>query len=536
MSDGLNEFRKLMARVQATIREDPARAVELLDEAVRCAESLDQSGARGDARRVPQLKLWKVRCLVQLGKHAEGIRTADEVLARLDLDSPVEMRLEALHLKAAILQEMGQGSEALGVSERASLVARESRKPDMMADSYCRYGELLRSNGQVEKARSFYARSLEHVPEERVDLRVATLCNLGNALLALGHPERALHTFDRALKIAADHQSVRRGPSQAGRGNALQELGRLEEARQAYLAAQEDFRDMGDSQTASGIGLNLGHLLSQEGNLREARAVFESCLGTFKGPFAAQRKASAMGGLAEITACTESRSEAAVWYHRAREAYASCGDCQGEAYARLGCGHMHMRGGDYEKAAEVFAQLLEDFGSMEHPAGCISTWELLAEMARDTGAPDKARETLERALEKAREVNDPHHLASLLAGRADAELRAGLVAEAGASIEEARAMLADAPMVHLQAQLRLLAVRQQLARSQPPAFEQLDSIERLLERTGHRFMWLEWAEVQVLALRAADRSEEADALLERARAQSRELGWLSWEGVLARLA
>ncbi len=526
----MSRLNKLLGAIQEAFRSDPTAALPLLEEAIGLAAQPLKA----------QLKLWKVRCLVQLGRAPAGLAVADEVIED-GAALPPELHLEALHLKAAISQECGKGDEALRISESATAVARRYGEPLLRADALCRYGELLRNNGQVEKARGIYALALEQVPDDARALRVALLSNLGNALLALGHAERALATFDRAIAIAGDAEGdddVRHGPGLAGRGNALQELGRLEEARGAYLEAQEEFRARGDLQTAAGIGLNLGHLLSQEGHLRQAREVFEGCLDSFRGPFAAQRKGSAMGGLAELACCSGSNEEASRWYEQARAAYASCGDAQGEAYARLGIGHMQLRRAEREAARATLLGLQQDFAAMDHPPGHVATCELLGELERDREDYDAARAWFEDGIAAARELADPHHLASLLCGVADVELRRGGEGSderARTFLEEARGLLGDTVIEQLRAHLEILEGRAELSRAPDKALTLLAELGPRLETCGNDYLWLDWAEVESLALIACGQAEEGHALAARARDRAEALGWRSRAGWLAKV-
>ncbi len=197
-----------------------------LREALTEAAALCEQGALIEAERLSAAVLgaqpgnFTALCILATaqargGRHVEALSSWDRALA-IHGEHP-----QALHGRAAILQELRRFDEAILSYDKALAVAPG------LAETHFNRGVVLHEVRRFDEALASYDRALAIRPRH-----AATLNNRGNTLHALQRFAEALASYDRALEI-----EPQRAGSLNNRGLALQELHRFQEATASFEAA-----------------------------------------------------------------------------------------------------------------------------------------------------------------------------------------------------------------------------------------------------------------------------------------------------------
>jgi tetratricopeptide (TPR) repeat protein len=115
--------------------------------------------------------------------------------------------------------------------------------------------------------------------------------NIGGELLAMGQPERAEAVYSQALDSAKtlDNKYLQ-GITEYNIGIVRQEVGDIEGARKFYTQALAFLQESGSTEYDIALTRGLGELAMAEGNLKEARALYQKAMSMKQ---ASQQKLSA---------------------------------------------------------------------------------------------------------------------------------------------------------------------------------------------------------------------------------------------------
>ena len=333
LSQRLTEVRAvvdLLERADAAAVEHAVNAVRGLEPLAACADvealrrPLQLPRAPAERERVQALRarLSEAMALERLGRYADGLRVAREVVAGAEASAFPPLRAEALYWRGVLEHEAGEARAAEATLQEATIQAEAARHDELVARAWvqlvwvtgvslarnadalarARYaqaaidrlgpsapeasaGGLAYVLGAVEGEAGRYDRAVAHLESalrgrERTygaaDPAVAdALSNLGVALKAQGKHAEALARFRRAHAIRVqtldpDHPTV--AITLAAMGSVLRAQGALDQAlehHQRALAIRE--RALGPDHPDVGASLNsLGNVLTELGRHAEA--------------------------------------------------------------------------------------------------------------------------------------------------------------------------------------------------------------------------------------------------------------------------
>lgn len=234
----------------------------------------------------------------------------------------------------------------------------------------------LLANESVDESIRAYSRVLEIDPENKV-----ALSSRASAQVKAGFPELALLDADRLLEIDSEDQL-----SILLRAGALMDLNRTDEAEEALMnlaeqaAASDDVYDAGRKCAALAIfykGRNT------EG---KARKTFLDCLETYPGDPVLQQYASDY-----FTEISEPEQSVVIWQKAVETTPEDLDLRQKLAQALLKAGNPAQAEATYRESVELF--------------DTADAWRMMANFYRDRADHSKAREALEEAMQRTREVS-----------------------------------------------------------------------------------------------------------------------------------
>jgi tetratricopeptide (TPR) repeat protein len=223
--------------------------------------------------------------------------------------------------------------------------------------------------------------------------RAYEACRHGDLVRALEHARRALQL---ALE---DPNPIFAAGSLDVLGDVLQRRGECEEARRAYSAALDLYRQVGSQIGRANVELSLGHLGERLGDLAAARR----------------------------------------HYQAARDGYAHADRPRGQGQAHLGLGVVAMREGNYEQAVQHYAVALELSQRLGDLRQVTEVRFRMGQLVTEAD-PGRAVEEMEVVLRAYSELKDPLGMANVHAGLARARAKLSDFAGAHRHLREAIAL------------------------------------------------------------------------------------------------
>jgi tetratricopeptide (TPR) repeat protein len=335
----------------------------------------------------------EVRSLQDAGQFDASIAPLRKLLA----DEPDNA--EANYRLGIALQQTGRPSLAVWPLQKAAASEEFAVQAGLMLAS------TLSANDSHEEAIRAAARVLELEPGNRI-----ALYTRGQAYLAAGKPENALEDAAAMLEIdASDHRAA------LLRGSALIDLGRADEAEEIFRRLANEADESGNPTDAVRKCAALATFYRSREDIDQARSTYEACLAKYPThPMLQQWVADFYVTIGEPDAAI------ALW----RDAVAATPE---DLTLRAKLADLLYAQGDVDQARTVLTETVELFDTPE-------AWRMLASFERKTGNPKAAREALEQAMERTRNVSAPMRfaLADMLIEEGDYE-RASEIAE---SLEE----------------------------------------------------------------------------------------------------
>ncbi len=232
-------------------------------------------------------------------------------------------------------------------------------------------GEQFRSVGRYEDAAQVFNEILTGLGEELSYERCSTFGRLGRCFLLQGQPAQAAKLFGQVLEVAQQlevSEGVKRlmGSLQAELADALMDMGDYGEARLAYQASLNIYKELGDIRDAAVVNGQLGTLALRQGNLAEAEQHFREALTTFQ----------QLG---------EPKSEARSWHQ---------------------LGRVYEEAQQWDAAEHHYREAARIKESQGDLAGAATTWNQLAMLNAKTGKLVEAEAWCRKAIESAKAVGD----------------------------------------------------------------------------------------------------------------------------------
>lgn len=396
------------------------------------------------------------------GKYDAAAATARECRSMLDEDHTLETARAELAVGEA-LTTRGKHRDAIPHLEAAREGFEATGDRRRLADALSSLGSAAFREGDYDRAREYYARSLDVSRAVGDRRREATSHDrLGTVAFARGDYERARSAFERCLDVVRGvgdrHTTV----------ETLNSLGVVVAVQAAYDESLAYYREALDVARRIGDRDLEAQVLGNTGLLYERRGDYDGALDALE---------------------------------RSLETNRDIGDSFGEAVRLTNLGLVRVRRGDQERAREQFATALDVVRDHEAPRHEVSALNGLSHVARTRGRFERARDRAEAALSLAREID-------LTRREADSLNKLGLTARRRADLERARdyhetALGVARDIDHSREEAKALAGLAAVARRQDDlslARERVDEALSVIESTGNR---IETAQIRLVAGRIA---------------------------------
>ena len=267
--------------------EDPARAVNLADLAVKISQYLDDaydpywvldlrakaSAYLGNARRV----------LGELRSAESAFRDAQGFLAE-SMTGNIQVEAEVLDLKASLRREQRSFEDALKLLDRAAALYQELDDSHRVGRALIKKAKVLEESGALDEAIELLPRALDLIdPEREPRLLVYGRHNLVGFLLAAERFEEAARLLpavqDLFRRIAKPLDLIRLRWAEA---KIAAGLGNRELAEEAFREVREAFFDHQMGFEAALVSLDLAVLYAHEGRTQELKRLAAELMPVFE--------------------------------------------------------------------------------------------------------------------------------------------------------------------------------------------------------------------------------------------------------------
>jgi tetratricopeptide (TPR) repeat protein len=277
----------LLEQSQLQVLDEPGRAEDLADLALRVAEQLE--GSHYGPALVADLKARAWAHVGNARRVASDLRSADEAFAEAQRcaaqgtdDVLLQARLAAL--TGSLRREQRNFAEAHELFDRALEIYREAGENHWVGRTMISKAKAFVEEGQPEKSIPMLEKVIPLIDAEREPRLI--LCakhNLMSAMLSGGR-------FKDAEKLLAEVKGLAvEGGSQTdllrtlwSAGRISQGLGRRKDAEQAFREIRDAFVERGIAYDAALVSLDLASLYAEEGRTGEMKALAEEMLPIFR--------------------------------------------------------------------------------------------------------------------------------------------------------------------------------------------------------------------------------------------------------------
>jgi len=454
-------------------------------------EHEERKHAAARACYAASLRLWRGLGDEEMeGRAFAGMAEESELL--LEWDAALEYHRAALRIEeesgdraraaarygaiGAILARQGRAEEALAAYEAGLSLARRAQDRAREAGYLAAAGELFLGQGDVRRAREALEKALRMCRDARKpEAEVHVLLHLAEAHRRSGEGDAALEYWERALELGrklGERRAVAQGL--AGVAASITAHGDFDRAEKLYEEAVGLDREMKDDGLLSRHLAGLARVMLFQHESGAAEQALREALEAGRRSRDAQAELAAAVEMGRALRKQGRADETIAMLDRYRNAASAAPEVVARLHAELGLGYLAR----HEPQAALVAlkeaaklqgstpsrelgltlvnlgaalsagrereggmRSIEDGLKLLHDRGTIAdeVWALrtLAEVNRQQGSPDRARQNLDRALDLAREEND---------GMAEAEclFALGRLAESADDLARARSLLEQA--------------------------------------------------------------------------------------------
>lgn len=277
----------LLRKSLAAVREDPGRAFDLADNAVRLTahlgESYDPQWVLGLRARALAIRANARRVLAELRSADADFRKARACLARSAMEGS-RFEAEILDLESSLRRDQRRFGEAQQKADRALSLYKENEDAHGVGKMLLQKAKILEESNDLEGAIELLRNPLEWIdPGREPQLYASARYNLLCGLIHAGRHQEAHILLDEVRELfRGAAQPLDRVRLRWAEGNIAWGLGRLRDAEAAFREVQQQFLDLKMDINAALVSLDLAVLLSEQGRTQELKTLAIELLAAFE--------------------------------------------------------------------------------------------------------------------------------------------------------------------------------------------------------------------------------------------------------------
>jgi DNA-binding SARP family transcriptional activator/Flp pilus assembly protein TadD len=387
------------------MRGDHAGALEAGFEALRIHRELgDRWGEAGDVWNIARV----YRGMGDYDNALEWIEESSRMYSEMGDELGESRRVDAM---IAIHRERGDLKAALSFSLEALQYNIGIGIKDRNVFQHSSCGKLYLQLGDPQEALTHFRAAASLSREIGYTYHEGhSLMSAGISLEQLGDPAGAADAYERAVELleAAHEESGMdddlraKAEAQALLGGLFhRSLDRPEEALNAYEAAADIYRGMGDVPRLRELLLNLSGLRWRTGDPEGSASGYEEALDLARGHGDSAQKAAALASLGVVYRGLGRLQDSLRSGRGALRLLRDLDDSQAEAYVLTSMANSHVALGHYPSALSCLRRSLRLRRKIGDKAGEVGALRDLAEVYEKLGNADRARASSEEAERKA---------------------------------------------------------------------------------------------------------------------------------------
>jgi len=277
----------LLRKSLAAVREDPGRAFELANDAVRLTahlgEAYDPQWVLGLRARALAFRANARRVLAELRSADADFREARACLGRSAMEGS-RIEAEILDLESSLRRDQRRFGEARKKADRALALYKENEDAHGVGKMFLQKAKILEESNDLEGAIDLLRNPLEWIdPGSEPQLYASARYNLLCGFIHAGRHQEAQDLLQEVRELfRGAAQPLDRVRLRWAEGNIAWGLGRVEEAEAVFREVQQQFLDLQMDINAALVALDLAVLLSEQGRTRELKALAIELLSAFE--------------------------------------------------------------------------------------------------------------------------------------------------------------------------------------------------------------------------------------------------------------
>lgn len=277
----------LLRKSLDAVREDPGRAFELANHAVRLTAHLgdayDPQWVLGLRARALAFRANARRVLAELRGADADFREARTCLARSAMEGS-RIEAEILDMESSLRRDQRRFEEARKKADRALALYKQNGDAHGIGTAFLKKAKILEESNDQEGAIDLLRNPLDWIdPGSEPELHASARYNLLCGFIHAGRHQEAQDLLPEVRELfRGAAQPLDRVRLRWAEANIAWGLGRVKEAEAAFREVQQQFLDLKMDVNAALVALDLSVLLSEEGRTRELKDLSVELLSVFE--------------------------------------------------------------------------------------------------------------------------------------------------------------------------------------------------------------------------------------------------------------
>jgi len=324
---------------------------------------------------------------------------------------------------ANLLFDSGHHRQALQMFEFLSEYYEKSGITTRMPDVLNAIGIIHRGEGRLDKAMDFFERSLgiSRISNDPQKVSMA-LNNLGELLILCGERDKALERFQEALDLTRHARDLREEARTVRNiGRVLEMSGRLEDAEGAFVKANELWLKAEDLKGKARGLLDIGRIQEARGNLDVAMGHYKSALNMMEDLNDPEGKAEAFIQIGAVNVTQGKYQDGKDVLTKALEIAKGLSDPKLTATCMKRLADIDLLQGKPDLVLKTFEGILKTYENLKDLPSSAKMNNSVGSILLKMGRPNEAIQHHETALKISRHINDKVEIVVSLTGIGSAQ-------------------------------------------------------------------------------------------------------------------